>query len=82
MRVTITRLRQDLFRLADRALAGEPVEFTHKNVVFRLVPETRQTKLAGLTGQTVVAPDTELEKASRELLCEMEAEWEKDWAEL
>jgi hypothetical protein len=30
----------------------------------------------------VVARGTDLEKASRELLEEMQSEWEKDWAEL
>ena len=82
MRVTITKLRQDLFRLADRALQGELVEFAHKGVLFRMVPEVRPAKLARLTGQTVVAPDSDLETARRDLLKEMESEWEKDWSEL
>jgi len=30
----------------------------------------------------VVAPQAELEKAGRDLLREMEAEWDKDWSEL
>ena len=80
MRVTITELRKDLFRIADRALAGEPVEFTYKGVVFKMAPDTRSSKLARLTGQKVVAPGADLEKASRRLLKEMEAEWEKDWS--
>ncbi len=82
MRVTITKLRQDLFNLADRALGGEPVEFAYKGVLFKLAPETRPSKLAKLTGQAVVASDTDIEKDSRALLQEMEAEWEKDWADL
>ena len=82
MRVTITKLRQDLFRIADHALAGEPVEFTYRGVVFKMAPDTRSSKLARLTGQKVVAPGGGLEKASRRLLKEMEAEWEKDWSEL
>lgn len=82
MRVTITRFRQDLFKLAGRALGGEPVEFAYKGVLFRLAPESRPSKLARLTGQTVVAPDTDFEQANRALLKEMEAEWEKDWSEM
>jgi antitoxin (DNA-binding transcriptional repressor) of toxin-antitoxin stability system len=82
MRVTITKLRQDLFRLVERALAGEPLEFVHKGVRFRVVPDSKPAKLASLTRQTVVAPQSELEKAARELFWEMEAEWDKDWSEL
>jgi antitoxin (DNA-binding transcriptional repressor) of toxin-antitoxin stability system len=78
MQVTITKLRQDLFRLMDRALEGELVQFTHKGVVFQIVPETVPDKLARLTRQTVVAPGD----AATDLLKEMEAEGQKDWAEL
>ena len=82
MRVTITKLRQELFRLVDQAMRGETVEFVYKGVLFRVAPETKPSKLAKLTGQTVVAPDTDWEQVSRDLLKEMESEWEKDWSEL
>jgi len=85
MQITITKLRQDLFRLIDRALEGEPVEFTHKGVVFQILPESAPDKLAQLTRQTVVGPPGFTptgEAAEAELLKEMEAEWQKDWAEL
>ncbi len=82
MEVTITQLRQDLFKLVDRALEGEPLQFRYKGVVFSVVPETKPSKLANLVQQTVVAPQGSLEQGSRELLKEMEAEWEKDWSEL
>jgi hypothetical protein len=82
MHVTITKLRQDLFRLADRALEGEPVQFTHKGVILQIVPETVPDKLAKLTRQAVVAPGGEPSQAGKELLEEMEAEWQNDWAEL
>jgi prevent-host-death family protein len=82
MRVTITKLRQNLFRLMDQALEGEPVEFTHNGVLFQIVPETVPDKLARLTRQTVVAPGGDASQAGKDLLEEMEAEWQKDWAEL
>jgi antitoxin (DNA-binding transcriptional repressor) of toxin-antitoxin stability system len=82
MRTTITKLRQDLFRLVDQALAGESLEFTHKGVRFRVVPETKPSKLSKLRQQKVVAPQAALKRANRDLLREMEAEWEKDWSEL
>jgi antitoxin (DNA-binding transcriptional repressor) of toxin-antitoxin stability system len=82
MEVTITKLRQDLFRLADRARIGEPVQFIYKGTVFHLVAESRPSKLANLTRQNVVAPKTDLSHANKDLLKEMEAEWQKDWSEL
>ncbi len=77
MELGITKLRQDLFRLADRALEGEPLSFVHKGVVFRLVPDSKPSKLARLTRQTLVATE-----ADGDLLPEMQHEWEQDWAEL
>lgn len=82
MRVTITKLRQDLFRLVDEALDGKPVEFVHKGVVFHVTPEVKRSKLSKLTAQKVVAPKTKLRQASRGLFMQMQAEWEKDWSEL
>jgi len=82
MRVSITKLRQDLFRLADQALEGKPVEFVHKGVVLRIAPEVKRPKLSKLTAQRVVAPKTNLRQASRGLLKQMRSAWEKDWSEL
>jgi prevent-host-death family protein len=80
MPVNITKFRRDLFHFVDQALHGEPVEFTHKGVVFKVVPETPLSKLSRLTRETVVAPEATLD--TTELLKEMEAEWEKDWSEI
>jgi antitoxin (DNA-binding transcriptional repressor) of toxin-antitoxin stability system len=82
MQVTITKLRKDLFKLVDQALGGASLQFTYKGVVFSIVPERRVSKLANLTRQTIVTPQAELDQANRALFKEMEAEWEKDWAEL
>lgn len=83
MQVTITKFRQDLFRLADEAINGRPVQFVYKGVVFQLVPETTQKdKLDRLVGQQTLAPDVDLEQAGKELAAEMEAEWLKDWSEI
>jgi prevent-host-death family protein len=80
VRVTITKLRQDLFNLVDRTLEGEPLEFTHRGGIFKIMPETKQSKLSKLSAQPVVAPNVDV--ASTNLLKEMESEWEKDWSEL
>lgn len=83
MPVTITKFRQDLFRLADEAINGKPVQFVYKGVVFQVVPEMkRKEKLDGLVGQATLAPDVDLEQAGKELAAEMEAEWLKDWSEI
>lgn len=84
MQVTITRFRQDLFRLADEAISGRDVQFVYKGVVFRVQPESTQTKkkLDRLVGQPTLAPDVDLEQASKELAAEMETAWLKDWSEI
>ncbi len=80
MPVKITKFRRDLFQLADQALQGEPIEFIHKGIVFKVIPETQTSKLSRLTHETVVAPGASLDTSG--LLKEMEAEWEKDWSEI
>ncbi len=80
MPVTITKFRRDLFRFADQALKGEPVEFTHKGVIFKVIPETAPSKLSRLTRETVIAPGSSLD--TNGLFEEMEAEWQKDWSEI
>jgi len=80
MPVNITKFRRNLFQLADQALQGEPIEFIHKGVVFKVIPATPVSKLARLTRETVIAPDASLDTA--DLFKEMEAEWEKDWSRI
>jgi antitoxin (DNA-binding transcriptional repressor) of toxin-antitoxin stability system len=80
MPVNITKFRRDLFQLADQALKGEPIEFIHKGVVFKVVPATSTPKLARLARETVTAPGSDLD--TTELLKEMEAGWQKDWSEI
>jgi antitoxin (DNA-binding transcriptional repressor) of toxin-antitoxin stability system len=84
MAVTITQFRQKLFRLADQALEGETIEFIHKGVIFKVVPQTRKSKLARLTAENIFPPGVDPDSIvdSSDLLKEMEAEWEKDWADL
>ena len=80
MSVTISEFRRNLFQLAERAIQGEPVEFTHKGMVLKVVPEIPVSKLSKLTKETVVASGASLD--TNDLLKEMEAEWEKDWSEI
>ncbi len=82
MQATISQFRKELFLFADQALQGQSVGFVHRGVVFKVVPEKKQSKLAKLTGQPVLATGVDLELAGRELSAEMEAEWRKDWDQL
>ncbi|MBI1789429.1 MAG: hypothetical protein HYR60_17985 [Acidobacteria bacterium] len=82
MRVTIAKFRQDLFKLVERALDGEPVEFAYRGVLFKVEPKTKPSRLAKLTAQALLAPNADLNRARRDLIPEMQSEWEKDWSEL
>lgn len=81
MDVTITEFRRDLFKLVEQAMGGVPVHVTHKGKGFTLKPDTPTAdRLSRITPMNIIIGD--LETASAELMHEMEAEWEKDWAEL
>jgi antitoxin (DNA-binding transcriptional repressor) of toxin-antitoxin stability system len=82
MKVTITEFRKELFKLVERAIAGETVEFVHRDHTIRLViPEGRTSRLARLTPRQITNPDAP-EDAERMLQTEMWKEIEMDWAEL
>ena len=62
---------------------GKSVQFVYKGVVFQVVPEgTQSKKLDRLVGQPTLAPDVDLEQASKELAADMEAAWLKDWSDI
>ena len=82
MPVPISQFRKDIFSLAEAALKGEDVEFTHKGVTFKVIPEKVEDKLNKLTPLAVINPDYQLEEAASQLRAEMEEEWEKDWSQL
>ena len=82
MTVPISRFRKDIFSLAEAALQGAEVQFTHKGVTFKVVPERSGDKLGNITPLAVINPAYSLESAAIELRREMEKEWEQDWSEL
>jgi len=85
VKVPISEFRKNLFQLVDSALSGDLVEVTHKGKTIRLVPETPGSKLDRLTPIEISNPafsEDDHQRASRELLAEMQREWEKDWSEL
>jgi hypothetical protein len=82
MVVPISRFRKDIFSLTEAALKGTVIQFTHKGVKFKVVPEQSTDKLGNITPLAVVNPAYSLESGAIELRREMEKEWEKDWGEL
>jgi hypothetical protein len=84
MIVPISRFRKDIFSLAEAALKGTVVEFTHKGVTFRVIPEQSTDKIRNITPLEVINPayGDNLELGTVELRREMEEEWEKDWSKL
>ncbi len=85
MKVTISEFRQNLFKLVERVIAGETVEFVHNGTTIRLVvPEgSRTSKLDRLTPrQTTNSKMTEKQQraAEKKLQSEMWAEIESDWS--
>lgn len=82
MVVPITQFRKAIFSLTEAALNGTVVEFTHKGVTFKVVPDKPTDKVSNITPLQVINPDYSLESAAIELQTEMEKEWEKDWSQL
>jgi hypothetical protein len=80
MEVNITRFRAELFDLMNRALNGELIVVTHKDVRVRLVPEGTVDRLSRLTPLQVVNPNADFSDQSWK--DEMRESWERDWADL
>jgi hypothetical protein len=78
MEVPITRFRKELFSLADRALEGGDVWFTHKGCRLKVVPEGKPlSKLSRVQPMEIVASGVDLEDQSwkQDIL----QEWEQGW---
>ena len=86
VKVTVTEFRKNLFKLVEKVIAGETVEFVHQGTTVRLViPEHPASKLDRLTPLQISNPDMSEKKhrtAERKLQAEMWAEIEKDWADI
>jgi len=86
VRVTITEFRRNLFKLVDRVIAGETVEFVYRDSRIQLiVPENPVSKLDRLTPRAIVnsnLTEEEHQATDRKLREDIQAELEKDWAEI
>lgn len=58
MRLTASRLRQDIYRILDRVLdTGVPVEIARRGKVLRIVPPEETSKLDSLPRRDVIRGD-------------------------
>ena len=81
--VTISQFRKEVFTFVENAAKGEVVEFVHKGIRFRLVPDLpRVDKLSRITPfETNIAVGTpeEFADAHRKMTEEIHENWEKQW---
>lgn len=82
----ITEFRRQIFTLANQAIEGEEVWFTHKGHRIKLVPEaeptTRLSRIAPVEIINPEAPDLLDPARKAERMAEIEKAWEKDWETL
>jgi len=74
MKVTASKLRQDVYSILDEALkTGVPVEIARKGRTLRIVPDQKPSKLARLKKRACVVGDPE---------SIIHMDWLKEWSEL
>jgi len=74
MRVTASKLRENVYRILDEAIAsGIPVEVVRKGTVLKIVPEKRVSKLARLRKRTGFVGDPD------DIIA---MDWLREWTEL
>jgi hypothetical protein len=78
MEVPITQFRKQIFALADQAIDGQEVWFTHKGRRLRVIPEGKPaSKLSRLTPLDVIPAGVDIDDDSWKE--EMMREWEQNW---
>jgi antitoxin (DNA-binding transcriptional repressor) of toxin-antitoxin stability system len=85
MKLTVTDFRKNLFKMVDKVIAGESVEFVHHGATIRLVVEPRPSRLDRLTPRQITNPrmtEKQHKAAERKLQAEIQAELERDWSEI
>jgi antitoxin (DNA-binding transcriptional repressor) of toxin-antitoxin stability system len=85
MDVPVTTFRKQIFELLSRAQRGESISVSYKGERFRIVPELApKARLDRLIPMQVVHADYpgDHQAARRQIMSEMENEWEQDWSEL
>lgn len=86
MELPITEFRRQIFSMANQALDGEDVWFTHKGRRIKIVPEGQSTsRLSRITPVEIVNQEAarlndSTQKAER--AAEIQKTWESDWESL
>jgi prevent-host-death family protein len=74
MRITASKLRENVYRILDEAIAtGTPVEVVRKGTVVRIVPEKRVPKLSRLKSRSGFEGDPD---------SIIGLDWLREWSEL
>ena len=74
MRISASRLRENIYRVLDEALdTGVPVEVIRKDRILRIVPEKKVSKLSHLKKRNCLTGDPE---------DIVHMDWLKEWSEL
>jgi len=73
MKVTASKLRENIYTILDQALEGVPVEVVRKGKVLRITPELKPSKLSRLKKRNALVGDPE---------SIVHMDWLKEWSEL
>jgi len=73
VKVTASKLRENIYSILDQALEGVPVEVERKGKILRIVPETKPDRLSKLKKRDCIVGDPE------DLV---HMDWLHEWTEL
>jgi hypothetical protein len=73
MKVTASKLRENIYGILDQALEGVPVEVVRKGKILRIVPEVKPDKLSRLKKRNCIVGDPD---------DIVHMDWLSEWTEL
>lgn len=73
MKVTASKLRENIYGILDQALEGVPVEVVRKGKILRIVPEVKPNKLSRLKKRNCIVGDPD---------GIVHMDWLSEWTEL
>ncbi|HLK18434.1 MAG TPA: hypothetical protein VKT81_05735 [Bryobacteraceae bacterium] len=73
MKVTASKLRENIYGILDQALEGVPVEVVRKGKILKIVPEVKPDKLSRLKKRNYIVGDSD---------DIVHMDWLSEWTEL
>jgi hypothetical protein len=73
MKVTASKLRENIYGILDQALEGVPVEVVRKGKILRIIPEVKPDKLSRLKKRNCIVGDPD---------DIVHMDWLSEWTEL